>query len=146
MFIDCGWCQNNLSHHCSVGNVAGFLTWTTEWRGQPGGDPHLQLWLLPQQPPDFSNHTPAGGGESVRQEVARQGRQRRGEEWKRRGAEGSGEDKNKDKQTKGEDIRGEKQSFQFLGDEKSTMISPVWSKGMIGYLFSCSQNRFYTSE
>lgn len=44
-----------------VGNVAGFLTWTTVWRGQPGGDPHLQLWLLRQQPPDFTNHTPAGG-------------------------------------------------------------------------------------
>lgn len=50
-----------LSHRRVVGNVAGFLTWTTEWRGQPGGDPHLQLWLLPQQPPDFTNHTPAGG-------------------------------------------------------------------------------------
>lgn len=36
-----------------------------------------------------------------------------------------GEDENKDKQTRGEDIRGERQSFQFLGDEKSTMISPV---------------------
>lgn len=52
---------SRLSHRCFVGNTAGFLTWRTVWRGQPGGDPHLQLWLLRQQPPDFTNHTPAGG-------------------------------------------------------------------------------------
>lgn len=50
--------------------------------------------------------------------------------------------KKKKTETNGKHIRGERQSFQFQGDEKSTMISPVWSEGMIGHLFSYSQNHF----
>lgn len=82
-----------LSHRCFVGNVAGFLTWTTVWRGQPGGDPHLQLLLLPQQPPNFTNHTPAGGEREKVWQLFTQGRRGEDEEKKRR----DGEDKNKDK-------------------------------------------------
>lgn len=63
-----------LSHRCFVGNIAGFLTWTTVWRGQPGGDPHLQLLLLPQQPPNFTNHTPAGGEREKVWQLFTQGR------------------------------------------------------------------------
>lgn len=74
---------SRLSHRCYVGNTAGFLTWTTVWRGQPGGDPHLQLWLLRQQPPDFTNHTPAGGERENVWQLFTQGRRvgrRAGEE------------------------------------------------------------------
>lgn len=64
-----------LSHCCFVLSVACFLTWMTEWRGQPGGDPHLPLWLLPQQPPDITNHAPAGGErEKVWQLFTQEGR------------------------------------------------------------------------
>lgn len=59
--ISAGSRSSYLSHCCFVGNVAGFLTWTRVWRGQPGDDPHLQLWLLPQRPPDITKHTPAAG-------------------------------------------------------------------------------------
>lgn len=65
---------SRLSHRCFVGNTADFLTWTTVWRGQPGDDPHLQLWLLPQQPPDFTNHTPAGGERESVWQLFTQGR------------------------------------------------------------------------
>lgn len=65
---------SRLSHRCFVGNTAGFLTWRTVWRGQPGGDPHLQLWLLRQQPPDFTNHTPAGGERENVWQLVTQGR------------------------------------------------------------------------
>lgn len=65
---------SRLSHRCFVGNTSHFLTWTTVWRGQPGGDPHLQLWLLHQQPPDFTNHTPAGGERENVWQLSTQGR------------------------------------------------------------------------
>lgn len=107
---------------CFLVNIAYFLTWTTEWRGQPGGDPHLQLWLLPQQSPDITNHTPAGGEtESVWQLLA-----------KGAGEEKMGEDKiQTDKQQKKKGGGGEKQLFQFEEDEKSTMSSSVCSEVLV---------------
>lgn len=94
-----------LSHRCFVGNVAGFLTWTTVWRGQPGGDPHLQLWLLRQQPPDFTNHTPAGGERENVWQLFTRGRRRgrRGENeiffFKKGGMERIKKDKRKGRET-----------------------------------------------
>lgn len=101
-----------LSHRCFVGNVAGFLTWTTVWRGQPGGDPHLQLWLLPQQPPDITNHTPAGGErEKVWQLFAQGGQERREWEKPRR----DGEDKTIDKTDRQQTHKGRETTVSVSG-------------------------------
>lgn len=123
-----------LSHRCFVGNVAGFLTWTTVWRGQPGGDPHLQLLLLPQQPPNFTNHTPAGGEREKVWQLFTQGR--RGEDEKKK--EGMERIKTKLKKTNRQTVNtiwGERQLFQFQGDEKSIMISLCYQRV---WLFICS--------
>lgn len=68
-----------------------------------------------------------GGRESVRREVARQGRQRRGEEWKRRVGGRDGEDENKDQQTTGESIKGRETIVSVSGrweehNDQSCMI------------------------
>jgi len=90
--------------------VAGFLTWTTEWRGQPGGDPRLQLWLLPPQPPDITNHTPAGG---ETEEVWQLFAQDAGEE-RMEGVENGEDDKKQNTSKQTENIQGEKDNrFNF---------------------------------
>lgn len=114
---------------CFLVNIAYFLTWTTEWRGQPGGDPHLQLWLLPQQSPDITNHTPAGGEtESVWQLLV-----------KGAGEEKMGEDKTQtDKQQKKRGGRETTISVWGRWEEHNEQFCML--RGFGAYLFSFSQN------
>lgn len=145
MFIHCGWCQNNhtllLYHQCSTFvltkplSLPPLFCWWCCWfpdlddrmtRSAGRWSPFAALTTSPTATWFLQPHTSRGGERACGGKVARQGRQRRGEEWKKKGG-GDGEDENKDQQTKGEGIRGRETIISVSGrweeyNDQSCMI------------------------